>query len=114
MYKSFYLCGPRLQINLIAGMGLNFLIEILVVCGLPPGDYNLNSGCHEDSKPANFSPPVCFPTGEAGKNADTGFMRCCLNFHYRKSWVENDKIYIYIVKANFSKLVGLKGTVRKF
>jgi hypothetical protein len=42
---------------------------ILVMCGLSPGDYNLTSGCHGESKPTNFSLPVCFPTGEAGKNA---------------------------------------------
>jgi hypothetical protein len=32
------------------------------------GENNLTSGCHGDSNTANFSPPVCSPTGEAGKD----------------------------------------------
>jgi hypothetical protein len=44
-----------------------------MVCGLPPGDHSLTSGCHGDNKAANFSPPVCNPIGEAGKNVKTGF-----------------------------------------
>jgi hypothetical protein len=48
-----------------------------MVCGLPPGDYNLTSGCHGDSNTADFSPPVCSPTEEAGKNVQTGFLVIC-------------------------------------
>jgi hypothetical protein len=40
---------------------------ILMVCGLPPGNYTLTSGCHGNSNAANFSPLVCSPNGEAGK-----------------------------------------------
>jgi hypothetical protein len=73
---------------------------------LPPGDYNLTSGCHGyRAMSAKFSPPVCSTTGEAGKNAETGFMQCSSNCHYRKQWVAKDKISIYIVKANFFKIV---------
>jgi hypothetical protein len=45
---------------------------ILIVCDMLPGNNNLTSGCHGDSKTANFSSAVCSPTGEAGKNADIG------------------------------------------
>jgi hypothetical protein len=38
-------------------------------------------GGHGDSKPADFFTPLCSPTGEAGKNAATGFMRCSPNCH---------------------------------
>jgi hypothetical protein len=78
MWKSFYL-WPRTAEYLILGAELNLLIDmrpILMISVLPRGDYNLTSGCHGDSMSANFSPPVCSPTGEAGKNAETGFMRC--------------------------------------
>jgi hypothetical protein len=34
--------------------------------------------------------------------------------HYEKQWVAREKISIYIVKVNFSKIVTLKGTIRKF
>jgi hypothetical protein len=50
---------------------------------------------------ANFSSPVCSPTGEAGKNEETGFCGVFTNCHNRKKWVAKDKISIYIVKANF-------------
>jgi hypothetical protein len=64
--------------------------------------------------PANFSSPVCSPTGKAGKNAETGL--CCVftNCHYRKKWVAKNKISIYVMKANFLKIVAFKGTSRKF
>jgi hypothetical protein len=58
--------------------------------------------------PANFSPPVCSPTEEAGKskNKETGFIKCSLytNSHYLKQWVAKDKISIYIPEANFIKI----------
>jgi hypothetical protein len=86
---------------------------ILVVCGLLPGDNNLNSGGHRDSKPAKFSVPVCFPTGETGKNAEADFMRWSPVCHCRKQWVAKSKILISIVKVDFSKIVTLKGMIRK-
>jgi hypothetical protein len=52
---------------------------------------------------ANFSSPVCSPTGDAGNNAETGFMRCFPNCHYSKQWVAKDKILIYIVKGICTK-----------
>jgi hypothetical protein len=51
---------------------------ILVV---PPGHYKLTSGCHGISKPANFSPLVCYPTREAGKNVQSGFFRWSVACH---------------------------------
>jgi hypothetical protein len=91
---NLFTCGPGPQINLIPDAGLNFLIDMryaharfLEMCGLLPGDYNLTSDCHGDSMSADFSPPICSPTGEAGKNAETGFMRCFPNCHYRKQWL---------------------------
>jgi hypothetical protein len=48
-----------------------------VVYGLLLGEHNLTSGCHGHSMTANFSPPVCSPTGEAGKNVQTGFIVIC-------------------------------------
>jgi hypothetical protein len=62
----------------------------------------------------NFSPPVCSPTGEAGKNAETNFFQCSPTCQYRKQWVTKDKISIYIVKVNFSKIVASKGTTKFF
>jgi hypothetical protein len=85
-----------------------------VICGLPPGDYNLTSGCHGDRISTNFSPLVSYTTEEAGKNAETGFMQCSPNCHYRNNWCANSKISTYIVKANFLKIVAFKGTVRNF
>jgi hypothetical protein len=46
----------------------------LVVSGQLPGEINLNTGCHSDSKSSNLSPPVCSPMEEAGKNVQTGFL----------------------------------------
>jgi hypothetical protein len=57
--------------------------------------------------PPRLAPP-------AGRYSQTGFMRCSLNCHCRKQWVAKDKISIYIVKANFSKIVAFRGTIRKF
>jgi hypothetical protein len=85
----FYRCknlltnGPGSQINLILGAGPIFYSfpvcprQILVVCGLLPGENNLSSGCHRDSKPAIFSPQACSPTGEADKNLQTGLLVIC-------------------------------------
>jgi hypothetical protein len=71
---------------------------MLVMCGLPPGDDNLTSGCHGDSMSVNFFlPPVCSPIEEAGENAETGFMRCFPNFNHRKQWVAEGYISIYIL-----------------
>jgi hypothetical protein len=42
------------------------------MCVLPPGDYNLNSGCHGDSI-CQFFVSGLPPTGDAGKNTETGF-----------------------------------------
>jgi hypothetical protein len=86
------------------------------MCSLPPGDYNLTGGCRGDSIPANFSILVCSPTGKAGSNTETGFMRCSPNCHYRKQWLAKDKILIYIriFKAYFSKIVAFKATNRNF
>jgi hypothetical protein len=55
--------------------------------------------------PPIFCLPVCSPTGVAGKNAETGFMRCSPCCHYRKQWVAKENILIYIVKANLSKIL---------
>jgi hypothetical protein len=44
-----------------------------MVCGLPPRDFNFTGGFHVERKFDNFSPSVCSPTGEAGKNVQTGF-----------------------------------------
>jgi hypothetical protein len=63
--------------------------------------------------PAKFLPSVCSPTGEAGKNAQTGFMRRSPNCDYRKQWVAKDKISIYIVKMNFLKIVAFKSGSQK-
>jgi hypothetical protein len=91
-----------------------FLRPILVVCGLPPGYYNFTSGCHGISKPANFSPPVYSPTGEASKNVPTGFFRIICGLppafyrDLRSATIviggENYKSSIYIVKGIFSKI----------
>jgi hypothetical protein len=64
--------------------------------------------------PAFLRLPVCAPTEEADKNAETGFMRFSRNCHDRKQWVESDKISIYLVNVNFSKIVAVKRTIRKF
>jgi hypothetical protein len=45
----------------------------LVVSGLLPGENNLTTSCHRDSKSANFSTSACSFTEEAGKNLQTGF-----------------------------------------
>jgi hypothetical protein len=93
-----------------------------VVSGLLPGENNLPSGCHRESKSANFSPPACSPTEEAGKNVQTGFFLvichrlfteiCGLpTSQYREA---KDTISIDIVKVNFSKIVAFKGKIRKF
>jgi hypothetical protein len=82
MYHSIdvQIYGPGPQMNFIPGAWLNFLIhfryaharfQLYPVCY--PGKSNLTSSCHRDSKTANFSFPVCSPTGEAGKNVQTGF-----------------------------------------
>jgi hypothetical protein len=57
---------------------------------------------------------VCSPAGEAGKNAETGFMRWPPVCPYRKQWVPKDKISTYIVKVIFSKVGAFKRTIRKF
>jgi hypothetical protein len=85
---------------------------ILVVCGLLPGDNNLTRGCQGAVCPPIFIP--CSPTGESGKNSETGFMRWSPVCHYRKQWVARGKFSIYIVKVNFSKVVAFTGTIRKF
>jgi hypothetical protein len=81
-----------------------------MVCSLPPGDYNLTRGCHGEGgiKPASFSHPVCSHTEETSKNAETGSMRRSPNCYNRKQWVEKDKISIYLVQVNFSKIVAFK------
>jgi hypothetical protein len=85
------------------------------MCGLPPGDNNMTSGGHGDSMPANSSPPIYYPTGEVGKNPETGFIRCSPKCHYKKKQrEEKDKIWIYIVKANFSKIVAFIGMIEIF
>jgi hypothetical protein len=81
---------------------------------LLPGENNLPSGCQGDSKATNFSSAVCFPTGEAGKNAETIFMWWFPNGLYRKQWVAKIKILLYIVKVIFSKNLAFKGTIRIF
>jgi hypothetical protein len=48
-------------------------------------------------------------TGEAGKNAKTGYMRWSPVCPYRKQWVAKGKISIYIVKGIFQKSVLLQG-----
>jgi hypothetical protein len=73
---------------------------ILVICGLLPGENYLTGGCHGDSKPANFSSPVCSTTGDAGKNVETGFMRWSPVCH-RKHWVAKGKISILCIKGEF-------------
>jgi hypothetical protein len=54
-----------MQINLIPDAVLIFFYSfpvctrpILVVCGLLPGEKNLSTGIHGDSKSANFWPPL--------------------------------------------------------
>jgi hypothetical protein len=47
-----------------------------------------------NSKPANSSPPVCSPTGEAGKNTETGFMLWSPVCLYKKKWAAKDEILI--------------------
>jgi hypothetical protein len=71
----------------------------------------LTGGCHGDSMPANFSPPV-YSTKESDKNAEAGFMQCIPSCHYRKPEVAENKILIFIVKAIFSKIVAFKETIR--
>jgi hypothetical protein len=129
---SFYLCtcGPGPQIKLKPGAWLNFLIlypvcprPILMVCGLPPGYCNLTSGCHGDSKTANFSPRVCSPTGEAGRNVQTGFFLWSAVWHrlfpdicgLPPSSIVGGKGYKFFdaVSLNFSKIVAFRGTIRK-
>jgi hypothetical protein len=53
--------------------------------------------------PANFSPPVCPPTGEAGKTQNPVLCGVFPNCNFRKQWMAKNKILIYIVKANFKK-----------
>jgi hypothetical protein len=70
----------------------------------------MTSGCHGDSMPAKFSPPVCSYTGEAGQNAETGPLQCFSELSlYREQWVGKDKM----LKASFSKIIPFKGTIRK-
>jgi hypothetical protein len=59
-------------------------------------------------------PRLAPPIGKAGRYSQTGFMQYSLNCHCRKQWVAKDKISIYIVKVNFSKIVDFKGMIRKF
>jgi hypothetical protein len=84
----------------------------------------MTSGCQGISKPANISPPVCSPKGEAGKNVQTGFFSVDLGFatgflqrsavrHHRNGGGANYKNSIYIVNVNFSKIVAFKGMIRK-
>jgi hypothetical protein len=99
---------------------------ILVVCGLLPGAYNLTSDCHGDSKIANFSPPVCSPTGEAGKSYKAVFPVDLFSVYLRLATIvvrgeewnfdlySEDEILTYIVKVNFWKIVAFKGMIRKF
>jgi hypothetical protein len=44
-----------------------------MICGLPPEDYNLTSGCHRNSKTVNFSPPASSPIEDAGISVQTGY-----------------------------------------
>jgi hypothetical protein len=48
---------------------------------------------------------VCSPTRKAGKNEETGFMWWSPACPFGKQWVIKDKISIYLVKVNFSKIV---------
>jgi hypothetical protein len=94
-----------------------------MVCRLPPGDYNMTSGCHGDSKTANFSLPVCSPTREAGKNVQTVFFWCSAACHRLFPEIcglplssllgAKDKIS-YSCEWEFSKIVAFKSTIRKF
>jgi hypothetical protein len=120
--------------NLIPGAGLTFFFinfryahcprPILVVSSLRPGENNLTTGCHRDSKSANFSPPVCSPTEKAGKNLQTvfsGWSAAChrlfteiYSLPLSQYWGAKDKISFYIVNVNFTKIVAFKGTIRIF
>jgi hypothetical protein len=96
----------------------------LVVSGQLPGEINLNTGCHSDSKSSNLSPPVCSPMEEAGKNVQTGFLvdlwsatgflQRSTACQYGNSGGEKDKISFYTVNVHFSKIVAFIGTIRKF
>jgi hypothetical protein len=69
--------------------------------GAPPGYYNLTSGCHGISKPANFSSPVCSPTGEAGKNVQNGFFGCSVSCHRLFTEIGHHHNIEIISKRNF-------------
>jgi hypothetical protein len=65
----------QLNTHCLAYLFDSFLVcphPILVLCCLLPGEINLTSSCHRDSKAAKFYSPVCSPMGEADKNAETG------------------------------------------
>jgi hypothetical protein len=53
-------------------------------------------------------------SGEAGKNAETGFMRWLPFCPYREQWATKGKISIYVVKVVFSKVVVFNWGIRKF
>jgi hypothetical protein len=93
-----------------------------MVCGLPPGDYNLTSGCHEDGTIANFSPLVCSTTGEAGRNVQTVCLLICgLPLAFSRD-LRPATIFYSVgerTKKNFqgdffSKSVAFKATITKF
>jgi hypothetical protein len=74
---------------------------------------------HDFFKPANFSPPVCSSTGEAGKNVQTVFFQLICGLpeaFYRDLWSATIVIGrgIYVVNMNFSKIIAFKEIIRKF
>jgi hypothetical protein len=54
-------------------------------------------------------PPQQKNKREAGKNAETVFMRWSPICHYIVEWVATNEVSIYIVTVNFSKIVPLNG-----
>jgi hypothetical protein len=82
-----------------------------MVCGLPPEDYNFTSGCHGDSRTANFLPPVCSCTGEAGKNVQTGFFQsiCGLPQAFSRDLRADTKVYNGEQMINFYLFTGSEG-----
>jgi hypothetical protein len=71
---------------------------------------NLTSGCHGINKTGNFSiSPICFSTGEACKNVETGFTRRSPVCPYWKQLVAKDKISISS-EGEFFKILAFKRT----
>jgi hypothetical protein len=122
-WGNIFICGSGPQINLIPGAVLNLFdwyavcrIPILVMSGLPPGDYNLTIGCQGNSMTANFSPQVCSPKGESGKKQKPVLCGVLWTATIEnKGWQRITFWFIQYSEGKFfSKIVGFKGAIRIF